>query len=91
MEQKNIDILIEKIKNKITFGNVVKIIFFALLFYIILLIFMNKVNIDNIEIKNKNNLVDFEKAYPLPEKNLRGRNMTKLENKNDKNDKNDKK
>ena len=52
---------------------------------------MNKVNIDNIEIKNKNNLVDFEKAYPLPEKNLRGRNMTKLENKNDKNDKNDKK
>jgi len=84
MEQKNIDILIEKIKNKITFGNVVKIIFFALLFYIILLIFMNKVNIDNIEIKNKNNLIDFEKAYPLPEKNLRGRSMTKLENKNDK-------
>ena len=87
MEQTNIDLLIEKIKNKITFGNVVKIIFFALLFYIILLIFMNKVNIDNIEIKNKNNLLDFEKEYPLPEKNLRGRNMTKLENKNDKNDK----
>ena len=91
MEQKNIDILIEKIKNKITFGNVVKIIFFALLFYIILLIVMNKVNIDKIEIKNKNNLLDFEKEYPLPEKNLRGRSMTKLENKNDKNDKNDKK
>jgi len=84
MEQKNIDILIEKIKNKITFGNVVKIIFFALLFYIILLIVMNKVNIDKIEIKNKNNLIDFEKEYPLPEKNLRGRSMTKLENKNEK-------
>ena len=80
MEQTNI----EKIKNKLTFGNVIKIIFFSLIFYIIILFVMNKVNIDKIEIKNKNNLIDFEKEYSLPEKNIRGRSMTKLENKNDK-------
>jgi hypothetical protein len=81
MEQKNIDIFIEKFKNKLTFSNVIKIIFITFIFYIFLLFIMNNVNIDKIEIKNKNNLVDFEKEYKLPEKNLRGRSMTNLENK----------
>ena len=79
-------IYIEKIKNKLTYGNVFKIIFFVIIFYIIILFIINKINIDKIEIKNKNNLVDFEKEYALPEKNLRGRSMNKLENKNNKNE-----
>jgi hypothetical protein len=79
MEQKNVDILLSNIKNKITFGYILKLFIYGLFIYIIFILIISKVNVDNIEIKNEKNLIDFDKKYPLPEKNIRGRNMTKLE------------
>jgi hypothetical protein len=58
---------------------IIKTIFILSMIYIIAIFLVKYVNIENINIKNKNKLIDFEKEYKLPKKNLRGRNLTKLE------------
>jgi len=65
--------------NDIHILKILKFIFYILLFYFILVFLMSKIKVDNIEIKNKNNLIDFEEKYKLPKNNFRGKNLTKLE------------
>ena len=57
----------------------IKTLFILSVIYIIAIFLVKFVNIENIDIKNKNKLIDFEKDYKLPQKNLRGRNLTKIE------------
>lgn len=59
--------------------NIVKIVLVLLIIYILGVFLVKFINIDNINIKSKNKLIDFDKEYKLPETNLRGRNLTKLE------------
>ena len=57
----------------------IKTLFILSVIYIIAIFLVKFVNIENKDIKNKNKLIDFEKDYKLPQKNLRGRNLTKIE------------
>ena len=81
MEQKKIHLYLNNFKNKLTFGLVLKYFIYSFLIYIFLMFIISKVNTENIEIENRNKLIDYNQKYPLPEKNIRGRNMTELENK----------
>ena len=81
MEQKNIHVLLNNFKSKLTFGSVIKYFIYLFLIYIFLMFMISKVNTDNIEIENRNKLIDYNQKYPLPEKNIRGKSMIKLENK----------
>ena len=81
MEQKNIHVHLNNFKNKLTFGLVLKYFIYLFLIYIFFMFMISKVNTDNIEIENRNKLIDYNIKYPLPEKNIRGKSMTQLENK----------
>jgi len=65
--------------NEIPISKILKFIVYILLIYFILVFLMSKIKVDNIEIKNKNNLINFEEKYKLPKNNFRGKNLTKLE------------
>lgn len=65
--------------NDIPISKILKFIVYILLIYFILVFLMSKIKVDNIEIKNRNNLINFEEKYKLPKNNFRGKNLTKLE------------
>nr|QDY51713.1 hypothetical protein 1_98 [Mimiviridae sp. ChoanoV1] len=65
--------------NEIPISKILKFIVYILLIYFSLVFLMSKIKVDNIEIKNKNNLINFEEKYKLPKNNFRGKNLTKLE------------
>ena len=65
--------------NDIPVFQILKFVVYILLFYFVLVFLMSKIKVDNIEIKNKNNLINFKKKYKLPKNNFRGKNLTKLE------------
>tara|TARA_Y200000002_G_C22641587_1_gene647233 strand:- start:386 stop:616 length:231 start_codon:yes stop_codon:yes gene_type:complete len=72
-----------KIKNLLTnmfsYCSASKIFLYSTIFFLVFVIFMSKVNVSNIKIKNEKNLIDYDKKYPLPKKNLRGRDMIESE------------
>lgn len=66
------------ISNMFSYCSISKIFLYSTIFFLVFVIFISKVNVSNIKIKNEKNLIDYNKKYPLPEKNIRGREMTEI-------------
>ena len=65
MNQK-IEEILKTMDKHITFKSTLKLVGYVLLFYFLFLIFGYKISTDKVNIKNKKNLIDFDKEYPIP-------------------------
>ena len=66
MEEKLNEIL-KTMDKHITWKSSLKLVCYLLLFYFLFLIFGYKITTDKVNVKNRKNLIDFEKDYQIPE------------------------